>query len=90
MNFQLIFVLFIPAIVSFSEDEQDEQSTVAFDVTEGGKKLTSDSPFFTVYTWTALDFQFPNKSVRNDATKNGEFIQQNCIPIDTDVDYKSE
>lgn len=38
--------------------------------------------------WSRLDFVFPRPDLRELAIRNGQFVQQNCIPIDVDVDYR--
>lgn len=41
-----------------------------------------------VAEWKTLDFVFPGPDVRQLVIQNGNFIQQNCVPIDVDVDYQ--
>lgn len=35
-----------------------------------------------------VDFVFPRSDVRTQAIQNGLFVQNNCIPIDVEVDYQ--
>lgn len=41
-----------------------------------------------VAEWKTLDFAFPGPDFRQLAIRAGEFIPENCVPIDVDVDYQ--
>lgn len=43
-----------------------------------------------VREWKQLDFDFPSSLVREDAIRKGNFIQQNAVPIDVDIDYQGK
>jgi len=43
-----------------------------------------------VAEWKELEFSFPSQEVRNAAIASGDYIRGNALPIDVDVDYKSQ
>lgn len=40
--------------------------------------------------WKQLDFDFPTARDRTNAVRKGQFVQENAIPIDVDVDYQGK
>lgn len=57
-------------------------STQAQRGTEKNLKLVSE--------WKDLEFAFPSPSVRQAAIQNGQYISGRGVPIDVDVDYRSQ
>lgn len=43
-----------------------------------------------VAEWKQPEFAFPSPSARSAAMGNGQYIAGNAVPIDVDVDYRSE
>lgn len=41
-----------------------------------------------VAEWRTLDFAFPGEDVKQLAVQAGNYIPENCVPIDVDVDYQ--
>lgn len=41
-----------------------------------------------VAEWGSLDYVFPQPQIRQLAIQNGQFVRNNGVPIDVDVDYK--
>lgn len=41
-----------------------------------------------VAEWGSLDYVFPEPQTRQLAIQNGQFVRNNGVPIDVDVDYK--
>lgn len=40
--------------------------------------------------WRQLDFVFPNAQIRASAIQRKQFIPENAVPIDVDVDYQGK
>lgn len=43
-----------------------------------------------VAEWKALDFVFPRSEDRQMAIRSGNFVPENCVPIDVDIDYQDD
>lgn len=43
-----------------------------------------------VAEWKEAEFEFPSPAVRDAAIAAGEYIRGNALPIDVDVDYRSQ
>lgn len=42
-----------------------------------------------VAVWSSLDYVFPQPHARQIAIQNGQFVVNNGVPIDVDVDYQT-
>lgn len=40
-----------------------------------------------IIEWNSLDYLFPNSYIRQQALQNGQFVPNNGVPIDIDVDW---
>lgn len=47
--------------------------------------LEQSGPFKTLYYWKQLDFEYPSKRLKKDAIANGDFIQENNLPLGLEV-----
>lgn len=43
-----------------------------------------------VAEWNTLDYVFPQPFVRQQAIQNGQFVPNNGVPIDIDIDYRGD
>lgn len=43
-----------------------------------------------VAEWKQAEFDFPTPAVRQEAIANGQYVPGNAVPIDMDVDYRSQ
>lgn len=53
-----------------------------------GRSISFIQQLKIVAEWKTIDFAFPRPDMREKVIQNGNFIQENCVPIDVDVDYQ--